>query len=215
MMRRRLKEMRRFRLSDPTRSKRLYQWLLGGFTIWFILLFFVFHSIVLDLLATPPVPDWVIPYDKDIATRVREMTHGYPIEGMSEYIARFDEKTAGFLVSIAKKESSWGERVPVLDGRDCYNYWGFRDPDNTLGSGGHTCFTSPEQAVRQVGKRIRELVYTYDRDTPREMVVWKCGSSCSQDISGSVQKWISDVDWYYDDFMERKSQVLGTQSERN
>lgn len=210
-----MQKVKNFLASNPMRSKRLYQLLLGGFAIWFILLFFIFQGIVSDLLAVPLVPDWVIPYDKDIAARVQEMTRGYPIESMSEYIARFDEKTAAFLVSIAKKESNWGRRIPVLKGKDCYNYWGFRDPDNTLGSGGHTCFSSPEHAVRQVGKRIRELIYKYDRDTPKEMAVWKCGSVCNEDVSGSVQKWIADVDWCYDNFMEKEAQVLGTQSEGN
>lgn len=154
-----------------------------------------------DLLATPRVPDWVIPYDKEIARRVREMTQGYPIERMNEYIARFDEKTAAYLVSIAKKESDWGRRIPVSYGEDCYNYWGFRDPDNTRGSDGHSCFESPEQAVRIVGKRVKQLVYEYKRDTPKELVVWKCGRACASDAG--AQKWVSDVDWYYDKFFDR------------
>jgi hypothetical protein len=191
-----------WRIGDPTKSGKLYRWLLGGFTVWFFVVFFLFRGIVADLLATPVVPDWVVPYNKEIAQRVSAMTQGHPIAQMNEYIARFDESTAGYLVAIAKKESNWGKRAPVLEGEDCYNYWGFRDPDNTAGSGGHTCFESPEQAVRSVGKRVHELVYTYERDTPKEMVVWKCGSACAGDAG--AQKWVSDVGWYYDKFLEEE-----------
>ena len=181
--------------------RKIHFWLLWGFVGWFFVVVGIFYGIVGDILATPSVPDWVVPYDTKTEQRVRAMTDGYPIAAMSEYIARFDEQTAAYLVSIAKKESNWGRHVPVAEnGKDCYNYWGFRDPDNTEGSGGHTCFESPERAVRSVGKRVRELVYTYKRDTPKEMAVWKCGSAC--DFSdASTAKWVSDVDWYRDEFL--------------
>jgi hypothetical protein len=66
-----------------------------------------------------------------------------------------------------------------------------------MGTGGHTCFDSPKDAVRSVSKRIETLMYTYNRDTPREMIVWKCGSSCDGHSPESVDKWVSDVDYYY------------------
>lgn len=193
------KKQKNFFWENPIKNKKIYKWILGGFTVWFFIIFFLFHGILRDILEVPVVPDWIVPYDKEIARRVSEMTEGYPIQRMNEYIARFDKQTAAYLVSIAKKESDWGRRIPVLNGEDCYNYWGFRDPENTLGSGGHTCFESPEQAVRKVGKRVRELVHKYERDTPKEMVVWKCGSACASDAG--AQKWVSDVNWYYGAFM--------------
>lgn len=169
--------------------------------MWFVVLFFVFNGIVADILETPMVPDWVIPFDVQTAEKVIVMTAGYPISNMSEYIARFDPETAAYLVSIAKKESNWGRRIPVAEGKDCFNYWGFRDPDNREGSDGHTCFQSPEQAVRTVGKRIQKLVHTYKRETPKEMAVWKCGSACDF-ADDSVGKWVSDVDLYREEFLQ-------------
>lgn len=182
------------------RSARIYPWLLWGFVAWFAVLFFALNGIMADILETPMVPDRAIPYDKNIAQRVHTMTEGYPIAAMSEYIARFDSETSAYLVAIAKKESDWGKHVPLSDdGRDCFNYWGFRDPDNTKGSAEHSCFASSEQAVRAVGKRVRALVHAYKRDTPKEMAVWKCGSAC--DFSdASVAKWVSDVDVYREKF---------------
>ena len=190
------------------RSKKLYFWLLWGFVLWFFVVFFLFRGIsneIVDILSTPAVPDWVIPSDNTTTKTAKELTKGHPIEMRSAYIGRFDETTAAYLVAIAKKESNWGKRVPVHNGEDCYNYWGFRDPDNTLGSGGHSCFESPEEAVRIVGKRIHELVDVYERDTPQEMVVWKCGSRCNTEES-SVKKWISDVSYYYEKFLDTSYQ---------
>ena len=37
-------------------------------------------------------------------------------------------------------------------------------------------------------------------DTPEEMVIWKCGSSCEGHSDYSVEKWISDVEMYYEKF---------------
>ena len=184
--------------------KKLYFWLLWGFVLWFFAVFFLFRGIsdeIVNILSIPAVPDWVVPSDNAITKKVKELTQGHPIEMMSAYIGRFDETTAAYLVAIANKESNWGKRVPVLNGEDCYNYWGFRDPDNTRGSGGHSCFESPEEAVRIVGKRIHELVDVYERDTPQEMVVWKCGSQCNAE-EALVKKWISDISYYYDKFLD-------------
>ncbi|QQS61327.1 MAG: glucosaminidase domain-containing protein [Candidatus Moraniibacteriota bacterium] len=188
------------------RPKKLYLWLLWGFTFWFILVSFLFRGIgdrTLDILSTTIVPDWIVPYDKTLEKKVLEMTKGHPIEKMSRYIGRFDEKTAAFLVGIAKKESNWGKRVPLFEGKDCYNYWGFRDRSNTLGSSGYSCFSSPEEAVRAVGKRIHELVYVYQKETPQDMVVWKCGSLCDKNDE-STAKWIRDIDHYYSKFIEKE-----------
>lgn len=132
-------------------------------------------------------------------TELRDMVSGYPIEEMIPFIAKQDRTVAAFLVGIAKKESDWGKHVPRGSrGEDCYNYWGYRGP-GSLGvqSLGYGCFSSPEEAIQVVGGRIYELAIEDNRETPGEMVVWKCGSSCSGHSPQSVRKWISDVDVYY------------------
>ena len=129
--------------------------------------------------------------------QINDLVAGYPIEKMTKYIAKQDPKVAAFLVAIAKKESAWGDRKPVLNGEDCYNYWGFRLKSDRMGSGGHTCFDSPEEAVEIVGARINHLVNEEKIDTPKEMVIWKCGYDCNGPESAGSQKWIKDVDYYY------------------
>lgn len=135
---------------------------------------------------------------------IREMTKGYPIEDMAPYIARNDRQVAAFLVSIAKKESDWGKRVPHLNGRDCYNYWGYRGKSEEMGTGGHTCFKTRKEAVQTVAKRIKILSQENKLDTPPEMIVWKCGYDCSGHSQESVQKWISDVSFYFRKFAIKK-----------
>ncbi|MBP7822441.1 MAG: hypothetical protein KA034_01350, partial [Candidatus Moranbacteria bacterium] len=88
-------------------------------------------------------------------------------------------------------------RVPVLEGQDCYNYWGFRAKRRLMGTGGHTCFNGKKDAVDSVSKRIESLIYEYERNTPKEMIVWKCGYSCAGHSPESVRKWIADVEGYY------------------
>ncbi len=134
------------------------------------------------------------PLEKEIA----DMVQGYPIEKMMPYILKQEPKTAMFLVAIAKKESAWGKRKPVLNGEDCFNYWGFRLKAERMGSGGHTCFDSPKQAVEKVAERIDQLVKEEEIDTPSDMIVWKCGYGC-QDKPKTIseKKWINDVDFYY------------------
>jgi hypothetical protein len=129
--------------------------------------------------------------------KIRGMVKGYPIERMAGQIARKDKATAAYLVAIAKKESDWGKHVPVLNGEDCFNYWGFRRISDKMGSDGHTCFTSPKEAVNAVAGRINELVFEYKRESPEEMVVWKCGYDCAGD-GGADDKWVSDVNFYYE-----------------
>ena len=141
---------------------------------------------------------------EEIAGKIREMTKGYPIEKMAGEISKKDKIIAAFLVGIAMKESTWGKHVPVLDGKDCYNYWGYRGKRERMGTGGHTCFDSPKDAVDTVSKRIEFLVKNEKITTPEKMVtVWKCGYDCSWDEKKNVQKWIRDVDKYFDEFNKK------------
>ncbi len=127
----------------------------------------------------------------------RKLVKGYPIEEMLPYILAKDRKVAAYLIAIAKKESNWGKRVPTLEGQDCNNYWGYRGQRNLMGTGGHTCFNSKKDAVDTVGKRLDNLINKEKIDTPAEMVVWKCGSSCAATGGqAAANKWISDVDMY-------------------
>ena len=130
--------------------------------------------------------------------KVNKLVAGYPIAEMTPYIFSKDPKVAAFMIAIAKKESAWGRRSPVLAGRDCYNYWGFRLKTDSMGSGGHTCFDTPQEAVDVVASRLDELVNQEKLDSPKEMIVWKCGYGCQDlDKTASEKKWISDVDIYY------------------
>ncbi|MEK7181745.1 MAG: hypothetical protein AAB519_00285 [Patescibacteria group bacterium] len=133
---------------------------------------------------------------------VRTMVKDYPIEEMLPYIFEQDRVVAAFLIGIAKKESNWGKRVPVLDGQDCFNYWGYRGQRRMMGSGGHTCFNSRKDAVETVAKRLDKLVNSEQLNTPEKLVVWKCGFSCAGHSRESVKKWISDVDMYYEQLKE-------------
>ena len=135
--------------------------------------------------------------NQELENKISEMVKDYPMENMARYIARKDEKVAAFMISIAKKESDWGKRVPLLNGQDCYNYWGYREKRERMGTDGHTCFNNPRDAVNTVAGRINKLVYENKLDTPGKMVTWKCGSSCAGHSPESVNKWISDVDWYF------------------
>jgi hypothetical protein len=128
---------------------------------------------------------------------IRDMVKGYPIEAMLPYIFQQDRLTAAFLIGIAKKESNWGKRIPVLDGQDCYNYWGYRGVRRMMGTGGHTCFNSRADAVKTVAARLNTLINSEKLDTPDKMIVWKCGFSCQGHSRESVKKWISDVDMYF------------------
>lgn len=133
----------------------------------------------------------------ELEKKILDMTEGYPIEQMVPHIIEKDTIVAAFLVSIAKKESNWGKRSPKYHGRDCFNYWGYRGP-NRVGSGGHSCFNNPKEAVDIVSTRIEYLVHEGHLDTPEKMIVWKCGSSCVAHSKYGVRKWISDVGIYFD-----------------
>lgn len=141
---------------------------------------------------------------EELETEVRKILAGYPMEKMAPYIAQNDRIVAAFLVGIAKKESNFGLRVPVLNGQDCFNYWGYRGIRDRMGSGGHTCFDSEEDAVRTVAGRLQDLVQA-DIKTPEEMVLWKCGSSCAAHSPESVRKWISDVNIYFSEINEKQN----------
>lgn len=133
---------------------------------------------------------------------VRKITKDSPMEKMTPYISQKDKMTAAFLVGIAKKESNLGKFSPRLAGKDCYNYWGYRNQNMTTTPSGYTCFDSPRQAVSVVGRRISELIEETDLKTTNDMVVWKCGYSCDWDNPVAVQKWIDDVDFYVQKFYE-------------
>lgn len=138
--------------------------------------------------------------EQELKGEIKEMTKGYPIEKMASFIAKQDRIIAAFLVAIAKKESNWGKRVPVLNGQDCYNYWGYRGKRERMGTGGHTCFDSPEDAVKTVSKRLEFLVSSEKLNTPAKLIVWKCGYDCSWDNPVAVRKWINDIDHYFKKF---------------
>jgi len=141
---------------------------------------------------------------EDLEEEINKIVDGSPMKKMTPLIAQLDKRVAAFMVAIAKKESNLGRRVPVLNGEDCFNYWGYRGIRERMGSGGHTCFDNPRDAVETVSRRISELVKA-DIDTPQEMVIWKCGSSCAGHSDYSVEKWISDVEMYYEKFDEEEN----------
>ena len=127
--------------------------------------------------------------------KINNLVGGYPIEKMSPYISHKNKKVASFLVAIAKKESNWGRHSPKKNGKDCFNYWGYMGSENTTASG-YSCFDSPQHAVNVVGGRIAELV-AEKIDTPKEMVMWKCGSTSCASRDRGAAKWIWDVGYYY------------------
>ncbi len=137
-----------------------------------------------------------IDFSNELESRIDKMVSGYPIEEMTPYISKQDRRVAAFLVAIAKKESNWGKLSPKKDGKNCYNYWGYRGYYNQTDSG-YSCFDSPKQAVEEVGSRIQEFV-DEKINTPRKMVIaWKCGFDCSSHSFWSVKKWEWDVSYYY------------------
>jgi hypothetical protein len=133
-----------------------------------------------------------------LTQEMTKMVKGYPIEQMIPYIARQDKVVAAFMIAIAKQESDWGVHVPVdPDGNDCFNYWGFRGK-NPIGTGGHSCFASREDAVNTVAKRLQFLVSNEKITTPDKMVVvWKCGYDCSWSSPASVDQWVYAVNMYF------------------
>jgi hypothetical protein len=129
---------------------------------------------------------------------IKKMVSDFPIKEMTPYIAKQDEEVAAFLVAIAKKESNWGMFSPKKNGRNCFNYWGYRGSYNQTKSG-YSCFDSPKQAIKVVGGRIEELIAS-NVDTPQEMLLWKCGQRCNARTSNGAAKWVRDIDLYYKKF---------------
>lgn len=134
--------------------------------------------------------------DKDNATEelrsdIAKIVKNTPMSAMIDPISEKDRTVAAFIVGIAMKESKFGVYSPHLGGRDCYNYWGFKGGGKTV-SGGYTCFSSPEDAVSAVSKRIEKMV-AKGVHTPAQAIGWKCGSSCAGHDPAGVRKWISDV----------------------
>ena len=181
---------------DPDRGRILILVVAIIFVASFMLVSYMCHPDEQIYQSTQPIR--IVKAQTPLQKEITQMVSGYPIENMTPYILKQDPKTAMFLVAIAKKESAWGERKPVLNGQDCYNYWGFRLKTDKMGSGGHTCFDSPEQAVETVASRIDQLVNVENIATPKDMIVWKCGYGCqNKPKTTDQQKWISDVNYYY------------------
>ncbi|NTW15652.1 MAG: hypothetical protein HGA38_04795 [Candidatus Moranbacteria bacterium] len=143
--------------------------------------------------------------------RIDRMVEGHPIEAMVPYIAGEDPETAKYLVSIAKHESNWGLHSPKdAYGQTCYNYWGFRGSGENVTPSGYSCFGSPKEAVAVVGSRISYLVHDLELDTPEELIVWKCGSTCAGHSGSDVRHWIGNVSLYSD----RIERVAGAEASR-
>jgi len=144
-------------------------------------------DVVMNLIATID-DEKHADFTKEILTYLK----GRPMEDMAPYIAKQPRTVAAFIVGIAMKESKFGVYAPHdANGNDCHNYWGYRGPENTTASG-YSCFNTPEAAITAVGRRIARLV-DQGASNPSEMVVWKCGASCSWDNPANVRSWIADV----------------------
>lgn len=137
------------------------------------------------------------------AQRLYEIVGDAPIREMVPFISERDEVVAAFLVGIAKKESSFGSRSPIKDGKTCYNYWGYKGSAGRGTGMGYACFASAEEAVEIVGNRIETLVEK-NRATPAKMVdTWKCGRSCAGDPG--APGWVSTVALYFDKIVGKNS----------
>ena len=127
----------------------------------------------------------------NFADKIYAIVGEAPIKEMVPFISKRNEKVAAFLVGIAKKESSFGEHSPSLDGQDCHNYWGYKGSASSGSVKGYACFGSAEEAIETVGNRIEALVGE-DHNTPARMVnTWKCGKSCAGDPG--APGWVSTV----------------------
>jgi hypothetical protein len=142
--------------------------------------------------------------EKTEEIQLHQMVGNAPIKEMVSSIIKLDRRVAAFVVGIAKKESDWGRHAPTQGGRNCYNYWGYKGSGSRGTSMGYACFGSPEEAVEIVGKRIEKLV-AKNINEPRQMLVWKCGSSCASHDPAGVKKWVSDVNLYFGKVMQIKN----------
>ncbi|MEA1926192.1 MAG: hypothetical protein U9M90_03030 [Patescibacteria group bacterium] len=132
----------------------------------------------------------------ELEKELEDALKGTPMETMVDTISKQDKTIAAFLVGIAFKESKFGVYSPKKNGRECYNYWGFKGKTN-ITTGGYSCFSSPEEAVEIVGQRLQKLVQKNNLNTPSKMTVWKCGRSCAGHSPESVRKWVSDVSIHF------------------
>lgn len=170
-----------------------------------VLLFMVILALFFDILILGSTKSFLSFEDKVIKTKIitpleknlTTLVSGFPIKKMVPFISTKDKRTAAFLIGIAKKESNWGKYSPKLNGKDCYNYWGYRGSGENVTPSGYTCFDSPRQAVDVVGQRISNLINDSNLSTPSQMIVWKCGWNCAGHSNESVDKWIADVGLYY------------------
>lgn len=160
-----------------------------------------------SVVPAAPTPHVKTKFEREVG----KMVEGSPIAEMVPYIAKQDPETAKYLVSIAKHESNWGKYSPKNSaGQTCYNYWGFRGSGDNVTKSGYSCFGSPKEAVAAVGSRLDYLVHGLSLDTPRELIVWKCGSSCAGHSQGDVNRWIGNVDLY----SRKIERVAGIESSR-
>jgi hypothetical protein len=137
-----------------------------------------------------------------LAQMLYEMVGETPIKQMIPFISERDDRVAAFLVGIAKKESSFGEHVPTLDGQDCFNYWGYKGVGERGTGMGYACFASAEEAIKVVGNRLEVLV-NKERNTPARMVdTWKCGRSCAGDPG--APGWTSTVAIYFNQIVNHE-----------
>ncbi len=136
-------------------------------------------------------------FNTPLKNKLTDILTNTPMKPMIDSISQQDKIIAAFLVGIALKESGLGKHSPILNGKDCYNYWGYRGKRKRMGSGGHTCFDSPEDAVETVSKRLHTLVIEQQKNTPEKMLIWKCGNICSTHKSTEISKWINDVSIYF------------------
>jgi hypothetical protein len=139
--------------------------------------------------------------EEEIKSQLYQLVGNSPIREMVPHIMKLDNKVAAFVVGIAKKESDWGRHAPSQGGRTCYNYWGYKGSGSRGTSMGYACFGNSKEAVETVGKRIDTLV-SKNINEPKKMLVWKCGSSCAGHDPAGVQKWVSDVNLYFDKVMQ-------------
>jgi hypothetical protein len=139
--------------------------------------------------------DAILAKQKEFEMKILDLVGDHPIKQMAPCIAKEDPLVAAMFIAIAKKESSWGDHVPVNNGKDCYNYVGFRLKTAKMGSGEHSCFATPQEGFERTAKRIKDLIYDEKMTTAKKMVSpWKCGYRPDLDDPKAVQKWVSDVD---------------------
>lgn len=143
----------------------------------------------------PIAIDQIDPSQEALRRDLDPILKGTPMEPMIEPISRHDRTVAAFLVGIANKESTLGKFAPRKNGKDCYNYWGFKSNINPV-AGGYACFSTPEQAVEIVGAKIASYI-SKGRTTPATFTTWKCGNTCAGHSPESVASWISGVSRYF------------------